>query len=188
MKTIPMNVYTIKELKGKAKEKAIEKMKDIMINFNFENFESDSYIYLSDELGINGKIYYSLSYSQGDGLRIQTPFFNTHAVINKLELDAQTKQAIHKLSESSDIMVSTKANTRRSYHSENVLVEFSQECENLLPSHMMENITNAFINVYESICAKLEKDGYACYEVNDEDCVEFAFDKEFFENGEEYNG
>jgi hypothetical protein len=187
MKIVGVEIFKIDELQGKAKEKAIDEIKNLMINFNFENFESDCEYFLIDELGIKGKTYYSLSYSQGDGLRIESPNFNSENIINMLNLDESTKQTIKKITNDGDLSVSTKGASRYSYHSENdVLVEFSQDVESLLPSRLMEEITNAYIELYMKVCGDLELQGYDCYKVAISDIIEHAneFNYEYFENGE----
>lgn len=187
MKKVEVSVYAIDELKGKAKEKAIGKIKDNLIELNFEDFFENSRSYIKDELGIDGQVYYSLSYSQGDGLRIETTFFNTDKVIDMLQLDESTKATIKKLSNDGDLIVATKSNNRKTFYSENdCLVEFSEEVENLLPGYMLENINQAFVDVYMKICGDLQKQGYDCYEVSDNDCIEYANDNDllYFANGD----
>jgi hypothetical protein len=109
-----------------------------------------------------------------------------------LNLDESTKQTIKKITNDGGLSVSTKSNNRRyAYHSENdVLVEFSEEVENLLPGYLMESITNAYIDVYMEICSNLEKQGYECYNVAENDVVEFANENEYqyFANGDIYHG
>jgi hypothetical protein len=191
MKTIQVNAYSIDELKGKAKEKAIERIKDHMIEFNFEDFTFNTNDYIKHDLNIDGKVYYSLSYSQGDGLRIESPFFNSSNVIDMLKLDDSTKQAIKKLSVDGDLKVRTTSFWRNSFHAKSdVVVEFSEESEKLLPDHMMEKISDAFVDVYMDICDNLEKQGYACYDVEESDIIIYSNDNEYFyfENGDSFHG
>ena len=186
-----VEIFKIDELQGKAKEKAIEHLKKLMIDFNFQNFESDCDFVLYDELGIKGKIPYSLSYSQGDGLRIESPNFNSEKIINMLDLDESTKQTIKKITNDGDLSVSTKGQSRYSYHGESdVLVEFSQDVESYLPSRLMEEITNAYIELYMKVCGDLELQGYDCYNVAISDIIDFAneFNYEYFENGDIFIG
>jgi hypothetical protein len=191
MKIVGVEIFKIDELQGKAKEKSIEHLKNLMIDFNFQNFESDCEYFLVDELGIKGKIYYSLSYSQGDGLIIESPNFNSEKIINMLDLDESTKQTIKKITNDGDLSVSTKKASRYYNYNENdVLVEFSQDVESLLPSLLMEEITNAYIELYMKVCGELESQGYDCYKVAISDIIDFAneFNYEYFENGDIFIG
>jgi hypothetical protein len=55
---------------------------------------------------------------------------------------------------------------------------------------MMEKISDAFVDVYMDICDNLEKQGYACYDVEESDCIEHSNDNEYFyfENGDSFHG
>lgn len=194
MKIIPINVYSIHELQGKAKEKAIAKIKDNIVEFNFYDFQDNAKFYLQNDLGISdANLVFSLSYSQGDGLRFTTSFFNTMEVIAMLNLDESTKATIKNLTQSKELLVSINDNepfSRYSYHHQRqVTIDFSEESQNLIPWFMIENISKAFVDVYMKVCDDLEKQGYACYDVSENDCVEHANDNElfYFENGDVFH-
>jgi hypothetical protein len=194
MKVIPINVYSISELQGKAKEKAIEKIRINLIDLNFEDFKDNARLYIENDLGLDGKVYFSLSYSQGDGLRIESSFFNTKQVIDMLPIDESTKATIQNLTQSKDLIVSINNNTPFSrytyHHPRQVTIDFSEDINDLIPGYMIEKIKKAFVDVYMKVCDDLESQGYACYDVSDDDCIAYGIDSEYeyLENGDIFHG
>jgi len=91
MRQVTINAYTIEELKGKAREKAFYEVNNILIDNNFNDFNYRLKDFLKYDLNIDAKTYYSLSYSQGDGLMIESNFFNSDEVINLLTLEESVK-------------------------------------------------------------------------------------------------
>jgi hypothetical protein len=183
MKTKQIQVYKIDELSDKAKEKAIEKVKDSMIENNFEDFN----FFAKDELkfgyGLNAILKYDLGYSQGDGLRFVTDDLATTQIIEKLKLDQDMIELIKILTESDDIRVSVNDNGefwRYAYsHSRQVDIEFSEDVEKRFPEHTRKAIHQAFIDVYINICRDLEKQGYNCYDVSEKQVIEYANENEY---------
>jgi hypothetical protein len=194
MKIIGIELYSINELQGKAKEKAIEKIKENIIELNFEDFTNNAKWSLENDLGLDATLKHSLGYSQGDGLRFTTSFFNTKQVIAALDLDESTITTIQKLTDDKDLIVSINDNepfSRYSYnHPRQVSIDFSENINDLIPNYMIEKITKAFVDTYLRVCNDLEKQGYACYDVSEEDCITCSNDNEYFyfDNGVMFHG
>ena len=180
MKTKQIQVYKIDELSGKAKEKAMEKLKDSMIEMNFDDFN----FFAKDELkfgyGLNAILKYDFG---GDGLRFVTDDLATTQIIEKLKLDQDMIELIKILAESGDIRVSVNDNGEfSSYaysHSRQVDIEFSEDVEKRFPEHTRKAIHQAFIDVYMNICRDLEKQGYNCYDVSEKQVLEYASENEY---------
>lgn len=190
MKEMTIKLYSIDELSGQAKEKAFESMKDLIIESNFNDFQ----FFADDELkftyGLDAKLNYSLGYSQGDGLRFTTSNFATSAIINGLPFEKAFLDMLKALVLNGDLSVSINNNGEfwhYSYHHvRQVDVVFSEDVEESLPEATREAIKNAFIDSYMKVCDNLEKVGYQCYKVSDEDIIDTANanDYTYFANGE----
>jgi hypothetical protein len=190
MKKVTIDVYTVDELQGKAKENALQKIKDSMIDINFDDFR----FFANDELqytyGLNATLSFDLNYCQGDGLRFVTDNLATDAIIDRLPFEKAFLDMLKALVKNDDLSVSTNDNGefwRYSYsHARQVDVNFSVETQNSLLEATRQAIKKAFVDIYLSICKDLEKTGYECYEVTDEDAIEFANENEneYLENGQ----
>jgi len=163
MKTISINLYKFSELSEEAKQTAIQKY-----------YESEEYPFLEDDLtenccellrekdiDINNiNLFYSLSYSQGDGL----------CFTGELKKDGITLNLTH---------------NGHYYYAKSVNMEYydadGEEIEE-------ENETAQELkSIYFDICDKLEKEGYSIleYRMNNEEMSELceANDYYFLENG-----
>jgi len=82
MKTIKLKLYQFAELDDQAKNKAIEKLYDINLFYDWYKFNFDDFITICETIGISvdkKKIYFRGFYSQGDGSSFQ-------ATVNLAEL------------------------------------------------------------------------------------------------------
>jgi len=159
-----IEIYEYDELSDDAKEKALS-------NFN----EHNEYDFLSDDLseylnvlleenGIKGdaKLFYSLSYSQGDGVCFEGYF------------------------EYKGISFNVKHDNGHYYHSNSVYIDADFEDDgDDLKGDVIEALENEFKEVYKEICDKIEKSGYSQieYERGEEnfkelcDANEYTFEK-----------
>jgi hypothetical protein len=177
MKKKVINLYTIEEVKGEALKTAISQASMEVMDNNFEAFDDIVKDTLKNIYGLDAKAFYSLSYCQGDGLCFETKDFVTEAIIELLPFDKAMKETIKTLSQSYDLTVSTTNTNPSNYtyaHERHILVEFSSSVEESFPSYTMEAITNAFVDVYLSICKGLEVEGYECLEVQDDEALDYA--------------
>lgn len=145
MKTVPLNLYEYKELSTEAKEKALKEYRN-----------SNDYPFLDEELKekckellekhniktVDGpKLFYSLSFSQGDGVMFEGEFIDGKYTV-------YVKHHGHY------------------YHKRSASFEV-QETDNLGEHVENEKVEKAFIDMYEDICNDLEKAGYKHIEVED---------------------
>lgn len=190
MKKRTIKTYSIDELSGQAKEKAFESVKEFIIESNFEDFQFFANDELKHTYGLDAELNYSLSYSQGDGLRFTTKDLATEAIIERLPFEKAFLDMLKALASNGDLKAWTNDNGnfwRYSYHHpRQVEVEFSEDVEESLPDPTREAIKKAFVDVYMKICDELERIGYQCYEVSDEDIIETANanEHEYFANGD----
>jgi hypothetical protein len=66
------NVYTFEELSNEAKSKVKDKLTSFIVDDRFEWLKSDLEESLKASYDIDGYVFYSLSYSQGDGLHFNS--------------------------------------------------------------------------------------------------------------------
>ena len=166
MKEVKIKVYTIKELNETAKEKALNLLReDNSYDFLSEDLEERLRELLKDNKikGDDLKIYYSLSYSQGDGVCFVGNFeYKDYLVFIK-----HIGNYNHKNSVEIDILDS---------ESEEV---------------MEDDICEEFKEIFDDICDQLEKIGYNCIEYVDseENLIDMCEINEytFLENGEMFN-
>ena len=183
-------VYEYVELNDDAKQKAFEKVSEMIIDDRFEWLKAD----LEDELNYKWKIddaevFYSLSYSQGDGLHFITSDLLTTPVVEEVkkhltEADASLFDMLLP-----DASCYTKHdNNFYEYASKyDVRCEWCDEDE--YDADAISRIEKAIESVYLSICNRLEKIGYDCYDVNDEDVIDYCLvcEIEFFKSGLIFN-
>lgn len=182
------NIYNFEELDEKAKEKVKEKMRETIINLRFMVLQDDLKEILFNDYKIEADVYYSLGYSQGDGLHFVTDNLLSDYVINEIkkELTATEKRMFSILLKNEEITAFTKHfNNFYEYASK---YDVKLNCyfkESEYKNNLIDKIENRIQNIYLSICNKLEKIGYNCYNVTDEDVAEEikANKLEFYDNG-----
>lgn len=146
MKTKKINVYDYEELSETAKQKVLNSFRETnQYDFLDENLNE----YLQELLKENKikfacdlKLYYSLSYCQGDGVCF-TGFFNWGKYNIKI---IHNFNYCHK-------------------KSTNIYINYYDKKEN--EQEATEKVYNNFKNIYYSICDKLEKAGYEYIESED---------------------
>ena len=170
---IEVPVYRYAELNDKAKEV----VKDHILNAtrDAQGF-TDSVKHTLDVLGIEkAEVYYSLGNCQGDGL-----CFTGSITWNKAIEILYIKESIAKLDKDfikscEDCVYSInfyKFNRMYNY-CHTVTVEF--EDSSWMHSVDFIKLKDIFLNWYEALCAKFEKQGYKWfYEISEEDVVEYC--------------
>jgi hypothetical protein len=219
MKTIKRDylVYNYQELNGKAKDKAKEKMEELITASRFDTLSSDLTEELFYKYGINGRIWYSLSYSQGDGLCFDTDELLTSPFIESLSgelvkkgIPEVTIQSILKLIKDKKIQaITNNGDYRYAYASKHQVTISYEGYEEDYRRLSVEDIESLKLNakkpedivfffrileesiqeVYLSIAYELEKIGYSVYKVDEEDILEECLinDIVFLENGSIFN-
>lgn len=168
LKTV--TVYSFSELSTAAQEKVIS-----------DYYENEDYPFLSDDLKeelnqidyffYDTKIYYSLSYSQGDGLQILGKFDFDKWIKDKYNFKQSVNDTVYNLVYS----VESKSNRRYSFASKSdILTELDY---NLYKYPNLEELINSIIDdikeYYIDLCKKLELYGYSIIEYR-MDSTEFS--------------
>ena len=178
MRTEQIEIYKFEDLSEEAREKAIEDLREHNNNDNHYFLEEELNELLKEELDENNikhyddlKLYYSFSYSQGDGL----------CFIGNFRFK--------------DFEFGIKHNSNY-YHKNSTEIWFIdefQEEDNLseiVRQKAIEKAEEEFKEIYSKICDKLEKIGYEAieYENSEENLKELieANEYEFLENGEQF--
>lgn len=177
MKVVSVNLYNINELKESVKNKLIEKEKEYLINSNFE-FLKEILEEMLNEKNIDYKdISYSLGYCQGDGLNFTSDMVLDYERLEKQKnlnpfeeylfknLDKKKyKFIIDRLIEGYNLKIA-----KHNYHYEHCnTTHFEGDIEEFLSDEILKE----FKLIYNKICYELEKEGYNCYEVSDEEAIE----------------
>lgn len=170
---IEVPVYRYAELSDSAKEAA--KGNILSITRNAQDF-TDSVKHTLDVLGVEeSEVYYSLGNCQGDGL-----CFTGRITWNKAMEISYIKNSVDKLDKvfvacCEDCVYSInfyKFNRMYNY-CHTVTVEF--EDSSWMHSVDFTKLKDIFLNWYEALCAKFEKQGYKWfYEISEEDVAEYC--------------
>lgn len=187
MKVVSVNLYNINELSESIKNKLIEEEKEMIINRNFEVLKEILEEMLEEKNIYFKNISYSLGYCQGDGVN-----FTSNMVLDfeKLEskknlnpfeeylfknLDEKNYNfIIDRLKEGYNLKI-----VKHNYHYEHYnTTHFEGDLEEFLNDEILKE----FKFIYNNICYELEKEGYKCYEVSDEEALE-----SLLEYGEVFN-
>jgi hypothetical protein len=187
MKTITKEyqVYAYEELKGQGKEKAKQALEELIVELRFEDLSQLLTEELSYKYGIDGKISYSLTFTQGDGLCFDTDKLLTIQSMELLKIELNKKivyqakiQAVLKLIEDGKIQVKTQNdNHRYVYASRNQVKVFYNGDEDDYKELSVQDIwiiEECIHNVYLSIANALENIGYKTYDISDEDIIEMC--------------
>ena len=174
MRQETVNIYKYDELSDKAKRKVLERYREHNDFLFLSNDLKEELNTLLEEHKIevqqNLQLYYSLSYSQGDGCCFVGDFiWNNYRISIKHD------------------------NSCRYYHNQSVDIninsKFNSNGEDVEISSDEENVAyNEFKNIYKEICDKLEDSGYAI--IDNENSEEYikdsieANEEEFYDNGD----
>jgi hypothetical protein len=193
----PFNVYNFNELTKDAQQVVYDQLKDTIIHNRFRWFGDDAKMNVEEGYGLKDvKVFYSLSFSQGDGFNFTVKTFNTPVVndliINNQFISQAVKDNIIKLQSlgAFNVVINDNGTDGRYAYAARRQVEvvINEDYEDLLPVHIINQIQEAYADVYMTIAKQYEKDGYGLYEVTLEDVAEMAEanDYEFYEDGRQY--
>lgn len=183
-------VFEYLELNDDAKKKAFEEVSEMIINNRFEWLKAD----LEDELDYNWNIddadvFYSLSYSQGDGLHFITSDLLTTPVVEEVKKHLTEADA----SLFDMLLPDASCYTKHDNNFYEYASKYDVRCEwcdeDDYDADAISRIEDAIEDVYLSICSKLEKIGYSQYDVTEEDVVDYCYDYglSFFTGGWIFN-
>lgn len=204
-----INIYNFEELKENIQNKLISDFGEILINDNFEFLEEDLSRKLEEDYKMNDyKIEYSLSYSQGDGLCFYNNQYNLLSYTVLKNNDIKNANVFEKyLIENNlvnDILLNYlndgynlgifKSDSRYTHaHTCNIDYEYYYNNDLGLEEQTSINdciaqFKNELYKIYLNICIELEKYGYKCYDVSDNEVKSYIIDNEyeFLENGKIY--
>lgn len=175
IKTI--NVYTLEELKtqnNKAYLKVIKNLDDMIIEDRFDFFRDDCIDLLNNFYNINiADVYYSLSYSQGDGLCFTTENALQGEILNYVRQNLSPDDVLKLNSMDIDnLFYIEKYHNYYNYahpHAVDIKDAFTEDFE-FLNSKVLPLVRDK----YMQICQELEENGYACYNVTEEDYYNYA--------------
>jgi hypothetical protein len=211
-------VYNYEELTGEGKEKAKKTLEDMIIESRFDILPEVLSDELNYKYGITGKIIYELGYSQGDGLSFDTDELLTTQSLELLKIELVKKdipkvtiQGVLKLIEDGKIEAKTQNNNPRYCYASRYQVkvffngyeedykelsvediqslQLNAKSEKDIESFFFLVVEESIRNVYLMIAGELEKIGYKCYNVYEEDFEEECLMNEwtFLEDGSIFN-
>lgn len=187
METITINLYAFNELTEQAKKKAIEYVKTILDDDFVYDIQDDIENYIRPEF-INSKgfdadnVYYSLSYSQGDGAMFE-------GRVNDISKFTTNKRAIKVINEFG--VYARFKHMGRYYHEKSY--ELTVDFPELKPTQYrlkeeFEKIEENIRDIYEETCKQIYKQIQSHYEfmLSDENAIEYINSNEltFTEKGE----
>lgn len=177
-------VFNYEELSKEAKEKAFKLLEEVIVDGRFSWLEDYLMEDLNEFYGIDGRLSYDFSYSQGSGLSFACDSFLTEKTVKQLEegLNEEEKEVLMQLWK--DNAVKTKTHHRSAFASGYQVEVDDDMINNIDPYADMtpekdKKLVKAFhvvrvkiINLYLSMCGRLEKEGYNVYNVSEKDVIE----------------
>lgn len=199
-----INIFNFDELKPEVQNKLINDFRETLVNDNFELLY-ENYIYILKENYnlCDYEIEYSLSYSQGDGFCFYSNRYNllSYTILNNK--DVKNANVFEKYLIENNLVNDILLNylndgynlgifkgDRRYTHARTCYIdyEFNDDKQETIINDYIVEIKNKLYDVYINVCREMERIGYSCYDVPDEDVKEDinANGYEFLENGEIY--
>lgn len=190
MQTYQIITHSFKELSQDAQKQAIEKVKDskeleLNIQDQYEFFTEDQEEYLTGLNFDDVKLYYSLSYCQGDGLCFEGNIYLSSLMENeeftKLLTEKQKKNVKRFLNcDDNKITITHRGNY---YHNKSVSFDYSyynSTSNNSYIEKLLDEVLEVFKDYYENLTNEIKKEGYAITEHywKDENIIEFINDSE----------
>lgn len=191
MRTVRTKIYKFEELTKEAQQKAIENYRnDDFIHLDMFNDDAAEKII---EAGFydDVKIQYSFSYSQGDGLSFEAKRIESKILLQMFAeiLGTDKEKTAKVIIENCSFKCTGNTGNHYCYASRNdVYFEFDDYSANKPNIHeLVSKVETKLKDLYMSICAELEKQGYAEieYQRSDEYITEkiIANDYEFTKDG-----
>lgn len=208
--TVEHNIYKYNELEENIKNEVEEKIKDILIDDNFEFLLDILREYLQLEHNLtDSEIEYSLCYCQGDGCCFYGCDLLEYSHLKSGEnLNTFEKYVIEKYSkEDIELIIQylSECNLKLKKSGSNYSHKYTCNIDyEYYTGFYIENKTNDLVkkvnklidklaedlekNVYYKICDEMEELGYNCYNISNEDIEDYIlnYNLEFYENGKFY--
>ena len=204
MKQVKINLYTLSELKNineKVYQKVLDNERDDIINIRFDYASCDVYYILKDRYNIDideKNIYYSISYSQGDGFCfIDNDILSYTRLKNKSDLNAFEKWILNNLNDNDFNMLleylndgynlSIIRNSHQYCHCYTCIIDYETFYSSDDPNYI-DNVNDLiyilckklFNEVYVNICKDIETYLYSLYDVDDNDVIDTCNANEYF--------
>ena len=206
--TVEYQLYKYNELDEKTKEKVKNEISENIIEDRFYFLKDDLLEYLKENHNISDcKIEYDFSYCQGDGCCFyDINLLNYFNIKNKKnDMNSFEKYIINNYSQNdielileylnSDYCLKLYKSVYNNYsHKYTCDIDFefyyddNKELENKINELIEKLADDLQKNVYYKICDEMEKIGYDCYNVIDEEIENYMNDYgiEFYKNGDFY--
>lgn len=200
-----INIFNFEELKPEVQEKIINDFKEILINDNFEVLEENYNYMLKENYNLcDYEIEYSLSYCQGDGFCFYSDRYNLLSYTVLKNKDIKNANVFEKYLIENNLINDILLNylndgynlgifksDRHYSHARTCYIDYeyyNNDDEEETINKYIDMIADRLYTVYLSICNDMEKIGYSCYDVLDEEAKDYIIDNdyEFLENGEVY--
>lgn len=200
-----INIFNFEELKPEIKSKIIGDYREILVNDNFEVLEGNFNYMLEGTYKLyDCKIEYDFSYSQGDGVcfyKNKCDLLSYTVLKNKdvknanvfekylMENNLVNDNLLNYLNE--DYNLGIFKNDSGYTHARTCSIDYefyNGDDEQETTNKYIGMIADKLYSVYLSICKEMEKIGYSCYDVSDDEVKEFIScnEYEFLENGKIY--
>ena len=205
MKKIEIDVYNIDELKTinkSAYDKVMERVKDYLIENNFNFASENALCILKDKYNLDileKNIFYSISYCQGDGfcfidnnilsyIRIKNKSDNMNIfekwIINNLSKD-EISLLLDYLNCNYNLYIKKTSHSYCHPYTCKIDCEYFYSTDDDNYADRMNNFIDdlckkLFDNVYIEICSDIEKALYDCYDVSNSDVIEFINANDYY--------
>lgn len=182
--TKTVNIYQFDELNDEAKETARQSITKCIIEDRFCFFSEDLQEIASENYDLNAaRFYYSLSNCQGDGLMFECDdildsSYIYDRVCAKLTTE-ETKRAAELIKDGRYKFYTRNSKNHYYYAHKNDVdydvfgLEFDSDYD------LAEKIQSIIADIYMSICKEIERIGYNCYDVSEEDIIDYIMLNEF---------
>lgn len=187
-KLVTIKVFEYDELPKPLRENIFERVRDGIIDDNFEAFPEIACEYLAERYGIDAKVIYSLSYCQGDGLRFHTDHLMTDEIIEmvKAKLDEEHKTFFTEHQQDMFSDITTHSSNRYAYAHRNDVKFNNFSGYDGKQGVIVDNICTAIEDIYLHICSELEDIGYSNYDIPDEQVNEIIHENMYYSDGSIY--
>lgn len=201
-----INIFNFEELESDIQKKIINDFKEMLVNDNFELLE-ENYIYKleNDYKLYDYEIEYSLSYSQGDGVCFYNNRYNllSYTVLKNndiknanvfekylIENNLINDKLLNYLNDGYNLGIFKGGNNYT--HAYTCIIDYEyyyNDDEQETINNYIEDIKHKLYDVYINLCGELEKIGYSCYDVPDDEVKEYIdnYNYEFLEDGKIFN-
>lgn len=174
------NIEEVKEMNPDFFDKEIERTIQNLIEWNFETLGDQLECIAADDYDLHDiKLEYDLGFSQGDGLCFNCDnLLDSKYILSAIrkELTPAEKSELTKMQKDGFKITSHNNNTYNYCYASKHHVECNDDWYNYSTTKKREELIKKVIdsaaNIYLSICGALEKIGYGCYEVSNDDAVE----------------